>query len=224
MILYPIPTKVRPDTTVMFSCMAWSYSGLTYEWNKNDSLTLPNSSAVTYENRPLKTNDNINTTVYELTLFNVQETNEGHYCCIASNGCGSTTECAWLEVDGELLAINMLVNKVMCVFVCIVSPTITLQPLSYVSRRNVKNVLVLEIAATGVGHVDYLWQKYDSGSDSWISISSRAVNDTSATLNFKVITEEDQGIYHCVATNHDGSVLSDNVTIALFGMLLFLSI
>ena len=120
---------------------------------------MPNTFAVTYENRPLKSNDNINTTVYELILFNVQETNEGHYCCIASNGCGSTTECAWLEVDGELLAINLLVNKVTCVFVCIVSPTITLQPLSYVSRQNVKNVLALEIAATGVGHVDYLWQK-----------------------------------------------------------------
>ena len=89
------------------------------------------------------------------------------------------------------------------------------------SRRNEKNVLAFEIAATGVGHVDYLWQKYDSYSDNWIPVSSRAVNHTSATLNFKVITEEDQGIYHCVVTNHDGSVSSDNVTIALFGMLLY---
>ena len=119
MILYPMPTKVLPDTTVTFSCVAWSYSGLTYEWNKNDSLALPNNSAVSYENRPLETNDTTNTTVYELTLFNVQETNEGHYCCIASNGCGSTTECAWLEVDSKLIAICMLVNKVnTCISLC----------------------------------------------------------------------------------------------------------
>ena len=119
MVLRPIPTKVRPDTTVMLSCVAWSYGGLTYEWNKNDSLTLPNNSAVSYESKPLKTNNAINTTVYELTLFNVQETNEGHYCCIASNGCGSTTECAWLEVDSKLLAMYTYLSKQSNVCVCI---------------------------------------------------------------------------------------------------------
>ena len=119
MILYPMPTKVRPDATVTFPCVAWSYSGLTYEWNKNDSLTLPNNSAVSYDNRPLEANDTINTTVYELTLFNVQETDEGHYCCIASNGCGSTTECAWLEVDSELLAMYTYLSKQSNMCVCI---------------------------------------------------------------------------------------------------------
>ena len=72
-----------------------------YEWRKNDSLTLPSNSAISYDNKPLTINTAINTTVYEIILFNVQETNEGHYCCIASNGCGSTTECAWLEVDSK---------------------------------------------------------------------------------------------------------------------------
>ena len=96
------------------------------------------------------------------------------------------------------------------------SPRITLQPVSRVIRYNERNILIFEIAATGVGHIYYLWQKYDSYSDSWISVSSRAVNDTSPTLNFKVITE-DQGIYHCVVTNYDGSVTSDNVTITIFG-------
>ena len=103
----------------------------------------------------------------------------------------------------------------------IVSPTITLQPISCVSRYNERNVLAFEIAATGVGHIYYLWQKYDSYSDSWISVSSRAVNDTSSALNFNIITEEDQGIYHCIVANYDGIVTSDNVTIAMFGKLLF---
>ena len=116
----------------------------------------------------------------------------------------------------------MLVNKVanMCTYLCVVSPIITSQPVSCVSRQNERNVLAFKIAATGVGHIYYLWQIYDSYSDSWISVSSRAVNDTSPTLNFKVITEEDQGIYHCVVTNYDGSVTSDNVTIAMFGKIL----
>ena len=101
-------------------------------------------------------------------------------------------------------------------FVYIDSPAVTSQPVSRVIRYSERNVLAFEIVATGVGRINYLWQKYDSYSDSWISISSRAVNDTSPTLNFKVITE-DQGIYHCIVTNYDGSVMSDNVTITVFG-------
>ena len=114
--LHPIPIKVRPDTTVTFSCVAWSYGGLVYEWQKNDSLTLPNNSAVSYKSKQLAINGGINTTVYEITVFNVQETNEGHYCCIASNGCGSTTECAWLEVDSKLCCISE--HKSCDFFVC----------------------------------------------------------------------------------------------------------
>ena len=108
MIVNPEPIKVRQGSAVMFSCVAWSYGGLVYEWNKNDSLMLPQNSAIYYENKPLI--NAINTTVYELTLFNVQETNEGHYCCIASNGCGSTSACALLEVDSKLqyCVLNML--------------------------------------------------------------------------------------------------------------------
>ena len=92
-----------------------------------------------------------------------------------------------------------------------------MQPTSRIFKYNKKNVLVFEIIATGVGHVYYLWQKYDSFTDSWVPLSSRAVNDTSPNLNFSIITKEDQGIYHCIVTNYDGSVTSDNVTITVFG-------
>ena len=104
-ILHPVPIKVHPDSPATFSCVAWSYGGLIYEWRKNGSLTLPKNSAVTYEKRPLEMNTDINTTVYEITIFNVKEADEGYYCCIASNGCGSTTKCAWLEVDSKLCCI-----------------------------------------------------------------------------------------------------------------------
>ena len=101
----------------------------------------------------------------------------------------------------------------------IAAPRITVQPKSHVIRHNMLNVSVLKVAAAGIGDIYYLWEKYDSYSDSWISVSSRAVNDTSPMLNFNVITEEDQGIYHCIVTNYDGSVTSDNVTITVFGKL-----
>ena len=101
----------------------------------------------------------------------------------------------------------------------IASPVIALQPISRIIRHNRLNVSVFEIAATGVGNLYYLWQKYEPFTDSWIPVSNRAVNGTSSNLNFNIITEEDQGIYHCIVTNYDGSVMSDNATIIVFGRL-----
>ena len=96
-----------------------------------------------------------------------------------------------------------------------------MQPASHIVRHNRKNVPAFGIIATGVGHLHYLWQKYDSFTDSWIPVSSRALNDTSPYLNFSTITQDDQGIYHCIVTNYDGSVTSDNATITVFGKLLY---
>ena len=39
----------------------------------------------------------------------------------------------------------------------------------------------------------------------------------SPKLVFDVIREEDQGLYHCVATNNDGSAISENATITVYG-------
>ena len=100
------------------------------------------------------------------------------------------------------------------------SPIITLQPTSLTFKYSKRNVSVFEIVATGMGHVYYIWQKYDSFTNSWVPLSSRAVNDTSPNLNFSMITKEDQGIYHCIVTNYDGSITSDNVTITVFGRFL----
>ena len=51
----------------------------------------------------------------------------------------------------------------------------------------------------------------------WISPSHRAVSTTSPNLKFSVITEEDEGVYQCVVTNDDGTVISDNATIIVYG-------
>lgn len=77
----------------------------------------------------------------------------------------------------------------------------------------------LWIAASAVGPIFYEWQKYDQFTNSWISPSSRAVNVTSPNLTFSVITEEDEGTYHCVVTNDDGSIVSDEVNITVYGKL-----
>ena len=45
------------------------------------------------------------------------------------------------------------------------------------------------------------------------------MNITSPNLTFSVIMEEDQGMYRCVVTNDDGSIISDSVNITVQGKL-----
>ena len=72
-------------------------------------------------------------------------------------------------------------------------------------------------SATGMAPIYYKWEKYESSNDSWIRPSYRAASITSPKLIFSVITEEDEGVYRCIATNDDGSVVSNNATISVFG-------
>ena len=97
MIKPPKPVEVHPNTTVTFSCLAWSYGGLKYEWNRNDSSVLPSSSTILGCNT-------------DLAISNVQVMDEGLYCCIVSNECGNITKCAWLEVDSKLQGVCVFVE------------------------------------------------------------------------------------------------------------------
>ena len=89
------------------------------------------------------------------------------------------------------------------------------QPISFNCKE--KNVEALHIVATAEGPIYYQWQKYDPVTNSWISPSNRAVNTTSPNLTFSVITVEDQGVYHCIVTNDDGSIISNDVNITVHG-------
>ena len=102
MIIPPEPITVCPHTTVTFSCLAWSYGGLVYRWDKNTSLTLPSNSSVFFQDKSFPADTSCFTTVYELKIINTQVIDEGWYCCVASNDCGNNKECAWLEVDSKL--------------------------------------------------------------------------------------------------------------------------
>ena len=101
MIVPPEPVIVRPNATVTFSCLAWSYGGLVYGWNRDGRSTLPNNS-IFFQDKSFPADKNCLTTMYELRVLNVQVIDEGLYCCEASNECGSNTKCAWLEVDSKL--------------------------------------------------------------------------------------------------------------------------
>ena len=93
-----------------------------------------------------------------------------------------------------------------------------MQPSSSTLKISNVSKCTLECLATGMGPIQYKWEKYQSSNNSWIRPSHRAVNITSPKLIFSVITEEDEGVYHCIATNNYGSVVSSNATITVYGM------
>ena len=72
-------------------------------------------------------------------------------------------------------------------------------------------------SANGTGSIHHQWEKYQSSNDSWVIPVNRVVNGTSPNLKFNKVSEEDEGIYHCIVTNDDGSVVSNNATITVYG-------
>ena len=94
---------------------------------------------------------------------------------------------------------------------------ITMQPASTAVREGELNVIATSCEVVGMGPVYFKWEKYHTVNNSWIKPSDRAVNTTSPNLKFSVIKEEDEGVYHCIITNDDGSVISENTTIFVYG-------
>ena len=86
-------------------------------------------------------------------------------------------------------------------------------------------MIAMSCKVVGMGHIYFKWEKYHTVNSSWIKPSHRAVNITSPNLEFSVIKEEeDEGVYHCIITNDDGSVISDNATILVYGKSVFMYI
>ena len=79
------------------------------------------------------------------------------------------------------------------------------------------NVTAFRCSAVGIDRIYYRWEKYNSHNNSWMNPSHRAISITNRKLKFNVITEEDEGTYRCIVTNDDGSVISDNATISIYG-------
>ena len=96
-------------------------------------------------------------------------------------------------------------------------PNITMQPISTTFKMGDTNVLAVSCKAVGETPLYFQWERYHSLDNSWIRPSLRAVNVTSPHLIFKLITEEDEGVYRCIVTSDDGSVVSDNATVYVYG-------
>ena len=101
MIRIPKPTIVRPGKAATFNCLAWSFGGLVYEWQKNHTIKLPPNTTTSFNTWSSPDDPSFMAMSYELKLPDVKMSYEGYYCCVASNACGNTKRCAWLEVDSK---------------------------------------------------------------------------------------------------------------------------
>ena len=96
-------------------------------------------------------------------------------------------------------------------------PNLIVQPASKAIRTGEMNVTAMFCEVIGIGPIYFKWEKYNIINNTWMKPSDRAVNTTSSNLEFSIIKEEDGGVYHCIITNDDGSVTSDNATIFVYG-------
>ena len=85
------------------NCLALSSGVLTYNWSKQDG-SLPPAAEKSYIHETfLNSLGDPPTIVYNLAVHNVTVSDEGWYCCTATNEGGTTTGCAWLEVNSYVV-------------------------------------------------------------------------------------------------------------------------
>ena len=97
-ILSPENVTVLPSHSFTMKCLAISFGLVKYDWNKRDGI-LPQTALKSCAQNVLF---NLPGDVYSLTMRNVQPSDEGWYCCVATNEGGNTRNCAWLEVNSKL--------------------------------------------------------------------------------------------------------------------------
>ena len=102
MIVSPENVTILPNHSFTMNCLALSFGLLKYDWSKRDGI-LPQTAVQSYSHNILF-NPLIDqtTNIYNLAVHNVQPSDEGWYCCVATNEAGSIVDCAWLEVNSKL--------------------------------------------------------------------------------------------------------------------------
>ena len=116
MVRPPQNTTVLPGAIAKFACLALSHGVLIDDWNREDGKGLPKKSEMSSTTWLFPQKYGQLTTVRSLTVFNAEQSDEGSYCCTATNERGHVTRCAWLEVDSEYFCINCLYKSNLLLF------------------------------------------------------------------------------------------------------------
>ena len=102
MILSPQNVTILPSNSFTMSCLALSFGLLKYDWSKQDGVLPQTAVKSCTHNIMFNPLGKETTDVFSLTMHNVPASDEGWYCCTATNEAGSTMNCAWLEVNSKL--------------------------------------------------------------------------------------------------------------------------
>ena len=87
-----------PNYNTDLSCLALSLGVLTYDWSRRGG-SLPHTAIESFIHKTFySSRGGRATSVYNLALSDVQTSDEGWYCCTATNEAGSIINCLWLEV------------------------------------------------------------------------------------------------------------------------------
>ena len=98
-IMPPENITVLPNHTCNLICLSSSFGTLTYDWSKQDGSVSQTAVKSYVHKTVINPLGNVATIVNNLAIYGAQVSDEGWYCCTATNEGGSTTECAWLEVN-----------------------------------------------------------------------------------------------------------------------------
>ena len=105
MIISPENVTILPNQSFFMNCLALSFGFLKDDcWTKRDGVLPKTTVKSCVHNILFDPLIDQTTNVYNLAVYNVQASDEGWYCCVATNDAGSTVDCAWLEIDSKLHA------------------------------------------------------------------------------------------------------------------------
>ena len=119
----PLPEILRPlrnvtvrfQQTVRLYCLALSRGALIYDWKRLDGNQLSSASTKSYIHKKYSDTNQV-TITYELKIHKVKLSDEGWYCCMATNDGGYTEKCIWLEVDSKLKLNTYIFGSIMWLF------------------------------------------------------------------------------------------------------------
>ncbi|MED4328635.1 immunoglobulin domain-containing protein, partial [Schinkia azotoformans] len=164
----PSDQTVIAGGTATFTVIATGDAPLSYQWKKDGTDIAGATSA-------------------SLTINNAQESDEGSYTVVVSNGAGNVIS----------TAATLTVNPVP------VAPTITTEPSDQTVTAG--GTATFTVIATGDAPLSYQWKK--DGTD--------IAGATSASLTINNAQESDEGSYTVVVSNGAGNVTSTAATLTV---------
>uniref|UniRef100_A0A3Q2QBR9 receptor protein-tyrosine kinase n=1 Tax=Fundulus heteroclitus TaxID=8078 RepID=A0A3Q2QBR9_FUNHE len=172
------------DHNATFICEVESSPSAYITWTKN------NQPIMYYDNRYFTKEQG-----QMLIIPHVKESDNGEYCCIASNGIGEAAKsCGALQLK--------------------MKPQIKRQPTNVTLL--IESKAVLPCVTLGNPKPDVTWLK----DDELIKVSDRVTILDYGALKIHRIQKEDAGMYRCVARNSFGLAFSKPVTIEVFSVCL----